>query len=161
MWVQKPYTEMRLSWLNLMSFWKQLDSISFVRSFDNIKQSKVSGSSPSKFYLLTIYTDAFETHLNIGRDSENEDLYWVYPYEEPKIKIPLGYINLEWFRLPNDLSCDHLVSPWIYDSIPKWFSIWIQSLALAGLFIVFKLSAGALFLAAFEAKDCFQTSIIT
>ena len=98
---------------------KQLDSISFVRSFDNIKQSKVSGSSPSKFYLLTIYTDAFETHLNIGRDSENEDLYWVYPYEEPKIKIPLGYINLEWFRLPNDLSCDHLVSPWIYDSIPK------------------------------------------
>lgn len=97
---------------------KQLDSVRFVESFENIKQSKVSGSSPKKFYLLTINTDAIETHLNIGKDSENEDLYWVYPYEEPQIKIPLGYINLGWLRLPNELSCNQLVSPWIYDSIP-------------------------------------------
>jgi hypothetical protein len=95
-----------------------LNSKNFLESFNNIKQSKISGSSPTTFYLLTISLGNYTTHLNIGRDSRDANFYWIYPFEEPKWKRPLGFIGLDLLEISLDTECSDLVSPWIYESIP-------------------------------------------
>jgi hypothetical protein len=94
------------------------ESKSFIDNFESFSRSKLSGSHPTYFYPISIRFGTAEFNFHIGKDSRESNLYWIYDYDEPRIKGSLGYFELTSFTVGVENSCDELVQTWIYEFLP-------------------------------------------
>jgi hypothetical protein len=72
----------------------ELESIK--RSFDEITTFKISGSHPLNLQFFIVETSDYSYSLQLGRDSRDAQLFWVYPEEGQMNTVVGGWIKSKY-----------------------------------------------------------------
>lgn len=95
------------------------DDSRFIGDFKKRSQTKISGSSPIRFYKLVAKAGNLKNEFFIGQDSVDSNLFWIYPYEKPKIMTPLAYLRTNTLAESIKTDCIAVKDEWVNIYIPK------------------------------------------
>ena len=95
------------------------DTSNFFADFKSRRQTKISGSSPLEFYELKILVKGESRRFFVGKDSKNQSLFWIYPYERPQLMIPLAYIDSKTLLNLTASECRPTKGEWVDINIPS------------------------------------------
>jgi len=73
-----------------------LDLAPTQKAFKHLNNTKLSGSYPVKFFKLSVESNANQIEVNIGQDSRDKNLFWVYSDENLINELELGYIRSKY-----------------------------------------------------------------